>query len=133
MTTFYNTTYISKHFQFPSTISEWNTLNFKIWQSRTLRAIRNALLKVGQTILQPIYNVYNLFVLKLLTRMRLFLSNPNQQKFNYNFQNFINSLHSCILETEFISHFFLHVHDFTNIRSTLQNQLQSNQDSIVMT
>ena len=37
----------------------------------------------------------------------------------------LNSLCSCSLEVKSISHFFLHCHCYSDIRSTLLNELQS--------
>ena len=63
--------------------------------------------------------------LKLLTRLRLDLSHLNQQKFNHNFQDCLNPLCSCSLEVKSISNFSLHCHYYSNIHSTLLNELQS--------
>ena len=86
---------------------------------------RNALIKIERTIPEPIHNVYNPVALKLLTKLRLGLSHLNQHKFNHNFQDCLNPLCSCSLEVESVSHFFLHCHYYSSIRSTLLNELQS--------
>ena len=103
----------------------WNKLDLKIRQSKTLLTFRNALIKIGRPIPKPIYNVHNPVGLKLLTRLRLGLSHLNQHKFNHNFQDCLNPLRSCSLEVESVSHFFLHCHYYSNIHSTLLNELQS--------
>ena len=123
--TLYSRTDIFKYLFFPSTISEWNKLELKIRQSITLLTFRNALMKIGTPIPKPVYNVHNPVGLKLLTRLRLGLSHLNQHKFNHNFQDCLNPLCSCSLEVESVSHFFLHCHYYSNIRSTLLNELQS--------
>ena len=123
--TLYSRTDIFKYLFFPSTISEWNKLELKIRQSKTLLTFRNALMKIGTPIPKPVYNVHNPVGLKLLTRLRLGLSHLNQHKFNHNFQDCLNPLCSCSLEVESVSHFFLHCHYYSNIRSTLLNELQS--------
>ena len=96
----YSRTDIFKYSFFPSTISEWNKLDLKIRQSKTLLTFRNALIKIGRPIPKPIYNVHNPVGLKLLTRLRLGLSHLNQHKFNHNFQDCLNPLCSCSLEVE---------------------------------
>ena len=121
----YSRTDIFKYSFFLSTISEWNKLDLKIRQSKTLLTFRHALIKIGRPIPKPIYNVHNPVGLKLLTRLRLGLSHLNQHKFNHNFQNCLNPLCSCSLEVESVSHFFLHCHYYSNIHSTLLNELQS--------
>ena len=61
--------------------------------------------------------------LKLLTRLRLRLSHLNEDIFNYNFQSCINPLCSCSLAIESTTHFLLHCHHFSNIRSTVLNSI----------
>ena len=108
----YSRTDIFKYSFFLSTMSEWNKLDLKIWQSKTLLTFQNALIKIGKPIPKPIYNVHNPVGLKLLTRLRLGLSHLNQHKFNHNFQDCLNPLCSCSLEVESASHFFLHCHSY---------------------
>ena len=119
--TLYSWTDIFKYSLFLSTILEWNELDLKIRQSKTLLTFRNTLIKIGRPIVKPIYNVHN----PVLTRLRLGLSHLSQHKFNHNFQDCLNPLCSCSLEVESVSHFFLHCHYYSNIRSTLLNELQS--------
>ena len=116
---------IFKYSFFPSTISEWNKLDLKIQQSKTLLTFQNALIKIGWPIPKPVYNVHNPVGFKLLTKLRLGLSHLNQHKFNHNFQDCLNPLCSCSLEVNSVSHFFLHCHYCSNIRSTFLNELQS--------
>ena len=78
-------------------------------QSKTLLTFRNALIKIGRPIPKPIYNVHNPVGLKLLTRLRLGLSHLNQHKFSHNFQDCLNT----------------QTYVYSNIRSTLLNELQS--------
>ena len=61
--------------------------------------------------------------LKLLTRLRLGLSHLNEHRFNHNFQSRINPLCSCSLAVESTTHFLLHYHHFSNIRSTPLNSI----------
>ena len=63
--------------------------------------------------------------LKSLTRSRLGLSDLNKRKLNQNFKEYINSICSCSLQVESVSHFVLHCHYFTDIRKTIFNELQS--------
>ena len=121
----YSRTDIFKYSFFPCTIPDWNELDLKIRQSKTLLTFQNALLKIGRPIAKSIYNVHNPIGLKLLTRLRLCLSHLNQHKFNHNFQDCLNPLCSCSLEVESVSHFFLHCHYYSKIRPTLLNELQS--------
>ena len=116
---------IFKYSFLPSTTTEWNKLDLKIWQSKTLLTFRNTLIKIEKPIPKLIYNVHNPVGLKLLTRLKLALSHLNQYKFNHNFRDFLNPFCSFSLEVESVSHFFFHCHYYSNIRSTLLNKLQS--------
>ena len=109
----YRRTDIFKYLFFQSTISEWNKLNLKIQQSKTLLTFRNALIKIERLIPKPIYNVHNLVGLKLLTKLRLGPSHLNQHKINHNIQDCLNRLCSCSLEVESVSHFFLYCHYYS--------------------
>ena len=124
-TTFYYRTNVFKYSYFPAIIIEWSKLEVTLRKSESLPYFRNALLKVGRPTAKPIYNIHNPIGLKLLTRLRLGLSHLNEHKFKHNFQDCINPLCTCSLEIESLSHFFLHCHYFTNIRSTLFIELQS--------
>ena len=112
-------------FVFATTISEWNTLVSKIRQSKTLLTFQNGLINIWRSFIQPIYNVHNSVGLKLLTRVRLGLSHLSQHKFNHHFQCRLKLLCSCSLAVESVSHFFLHWHYYSNIRSTTLNELET--------
>ena len=126
--TFYWRIDIFKYSYFTATILEWNKLHVKLRKFESLPYFRNALLKVGRPTAKPVYNIHNPIGLILetwLTRLRLGLSHLNEHKFKYNFQDSINPLCICSSEIESLSHFFLHCHYFTTIRSTLFSELQS--------
>ena len=129
--TLYSRTDIFKYLFFPSTISEWNKLDLKIRQSKTILTFQNALIKIGKPTPKPIYNVHNPVGLNLLTRLRLGLNHLNQHKFNHNFQDCLNPLCLCSLEVESVSHFFLHCHYNSNIHPTLLNELQSTDTNLL--
>ena len=88
-------------------------------RSKSFAIFRNALLKSGRPHASPVYGIHNPTGLRLLIRLRLGLSHLNEHRFNHNFQNCINPLCSCSVEMESTSHFFLHCHYFSNIRTTL--------------
>ena len=81
------------------------------------------MLKIGRPNQCSIYRIHNPVGLKLLTRLRLGLSHLNEHRFNHNFQSCINPLCSCSLAIESTTHFLLHCHHFSNIRSTLLNSI----------
>ena len=120
-----NRTDIFKYSFFPSTLLEWNKLDLKIQQSKTLLTFWNALIKIGRPISKLVYYVHNPVCLKLLAWLRLGLSHLIQHKFNHNFQDCLNPLCSCSLVVDSVSHFLLHCQYYSNICSTLLNELQS--------
>ena len=61
--------------------------------------------------------------LKLLIRLRLGLPHFHKPRFNDKFQSCINLLCSCSYELESTTHFLLHCHHFSNIRSNLLNRI----------
>ena len=74
------------------------------------------------------YNIYNIFDpkgLKFLTRLRLGLSHLNAHRFQHHFQDCLNPLCSCSLETEDTSHYLLHCHHFSNHCAHLMNSVIS--------
>ena len=121
--TYYCRTDAFKNSFFPYTIVEWNKLDFDIRKSKSYAIFRNALLKIGRPNQCSIYRIHNPVGLKLLTRLRLGLSHLNEHRFNHNFQSCINPLCSCSLAIESTTHFLLHCHHFSNIRSTLLNSI----------
>ena len=51
------------------------------------------------------------------------LKGLSEIKFKQFFSDYINPLYFCSLEAESVSHFFLHFHYFSIIRTTLVNEL----------
>ena len=70
------------------------------------------------------YNIFDPTGLKFLTRLRLNFSHLREHKFRHNFQDTLNPLCSCInLETETTGHYLLRCVFYTNIRTTLLENL----------
>ena len=89
-------------------------------------SFKKFLLRVGQPTAMLTYVIHNSIGLKFLTRFRLRLSHLNEHKFKHNLKNCVSPLCSFSLEIESPSHFFLHCHYFTNICSTILDDLKSN-------
>ena len=121
--TYYCRTDAFKNYLFPFTIVECNKRDLDIRKSKSYAIFRNALLKIGRPNQCSIYRIHYPMALKLLTRLRLGLSHLNEHRFNHNFQSYINPLCSCSLAVESTTHFLLHCHHFSNIRSTLLNSI----------
>ena len=108
---------------FCTIIAERNKLDLDTRKSKSYTVFRNALLKISWPNQCSIYRIYDSMGLKLFTRLRLGLTHLNEHRFNHYFQSCINPLCSCILEIESISHFLLHCHHSSTIRSTLLNSI----------
>ena len=121
--TYYCRTDIFKNSFFPYKIIDWSKIDIDIRKSKSYATFWNTLLKIGRPIQHTIYSIKNPVGLKLLTCQRLGLSHLNEYRFNHNFQNCINPLYSCSLETQPTFHFLLHWHHYTNIRVTLKQYI----------
>ena len=89
---------------FPYTIREWNKLSLEIRNSQSYSIFKKSLLKFIRT--NSVFNVSDIYGIKLLTRLRVGLSHLREHKFRDNFQDTINPLFSRSLEVEYTSHFF---------------------------
>ena len=67
---------------------------------------KNSLLKFIRRSPNNLFNVSDSHGTNLLTRLHLGLSHLREHKFNHNFQDTINPLCSCILESKSTAHFF---------------------------
>ena len=71
-----------------------------------------------------IFNINDPKGIKYLTRLRLNFSHLiRQHKFRHNFQDTLNPLCSCSLETESVNHFLLRCHFFVHARKILLDNL----------
>ena len=86
-------------------------------------------MKIMLSLIRPKCNdtrgIHNPTGLKLLTRLRLGLSHPNDHKFNHNFMDCISPICSCSLSVENNVQFFLHYHNFSLQRQILINNIKS--------
>ena len=72
-----------------------------------------------------IFDIYNSYGIKLLTRVRLGLSHLNEHKFKHGFNNTINPICICGGDIKSINHFFLHCPEYCQARQTLFDKIQS--------
>ena len=116
---------------FPSTISEWNNLDCKIRNSRSLSIFKKNLLNFIRPCANSIFNIHNPYGIKLLTRLRLGLSHLRDHKFRHCFQDTLNPLCDCGNDTEITTHFFLHWPSFHIFRQTLLNNIRNINEKIL--
>ena len=109
---------------FPNVINEWNKLDGKIEGAPSFSLLRVSLLKVGRPHANSTYRIHNPVGIRLLTRLPLSLSHLNEHKFRHNFADCVNPLCSCSIEPETTLPFFLHCHNFLNIRRKLFDKIK---------
>ena len=120
-----------KNSSFPSTISEWNNLDCKIRNSRSLSIFKMNLLNFIRPCANSIFNIKNPYGIKLLTRMRLGLSHLRDHKFKHCSQDTLNPLCDFGNDTETATHFFLHCPNFHTPRQTLLNNIRNINEQIL--
>ena len=72
-----------------------------------------------------IFDIYNPYGIKLLTRLRLRLSQLNERKFKHGFNDTINPICICGGDIESINHFLMHCPEYCEARQTLLDNIQS--------
>ena len=116
---------------FPCTIKEWNKLSLETRNSELYSIFTKSLLKFIRTIPNSVFSVADIYVIKLLTRLRVGLSHLREHKLIHNFQDTINPLSSCSLEIESTSHFFQRCQNFITPRTNLLNELRKVDSNIL--
>ena len=71
------------------------------------------------------YNFFDPEGLKVLSRLRVGLSHLNAHRFYHNFQECLNPLCSCSVETEDTTYYLLHYRYSSNQRPDLMNSVNS--------
>ena len=86
-------------------INEWNNL---IRNSKSVAAFKNLLNAKKKE--NPIFSIYDPLGVKLLTRLELQFSHPNEHKFRHGSGETINAMCACGSEVETTEHFLLRCH-----------------------
>ena len=94
-------------------------LDITLRNAKSFLIFRNSSLKIGRSIPNSIFKIHDPLGIKFLTGLTLGLSHLNKHRFRHNFQDCLNTLCSCSLEVESITHFFLLCHQFNQFRQTL--------------
>ena len=88
----------SKILFFPHVINEWNKLDLNIRCFSNYHIFRNALLKFIRPIEKTIFNINDLFGIKMLARLRLGFSHHREHKFRHSFKGTLNPLFPVVLK-----------------------------------
>ena len=93
---------------FPSTIIEWNKLDWKIKNSENIETFKKRILSLIRQFPNRASNWHSPKGIKLLSRLRLGLSHLRERKFKYSFEDYLNTFCSCGKgEVENSSHYLL--------------------------
>ena len=95
-------------------MNQWNNLDPVIRNTVKFSMFKKSLLNFTRPSHAYVYNVNHYVGLKLLTRLRLILSHLYEHRFRHNFQDTVNPLCSCSLESESTTHFLLHCPFYNN-------------------
>ena len=109
----------------PALLEERFLLDMSTRNPETINAFRQKLLPFICPLENSILNIFNPEGLKVLTRLRLGFSHINEHCFRHNFQECLNPLCSCSLETENTSHYLLHYHHNFPFRTDLTNSVKT--------
>ena len=110
---------------FPSTIMEWNKLDWEIKNSESIVTFKKRILSFIRPSANSTFNCHNPRGIKLLSRLRLGLSHLREHKFKHSFQDSLNPFCSCGKgEVETSSHYLLHCSNYLEERLALLNTMK---------
>ena len=116
---------------FPNVINEWNKLDEKIKGASSFSLVKASLLKMGPSHANAAYRIHNPVGIRLFTCLYLGLGHLNKLTFWHNFADCVNPLCSCSTEPETTLRFFLHCHNFINIRRNLFDKIKRLDETIL--
>ena len=116
---------------FPATITEWNDLDYSLCNAPSINVFKKNILKFIRLGPNKVFNIYNPYGLKLLTRLRLGLSHLRGHKSNHNFSDCIDKICMCGKDIESTSHFLLQCSLFLNERQVLVNKIRDIDSSFI--
>ena len=118
------------HF-FPSAILKWNKLDPSLQNLASYNGFKNSISKFIRPSRNKIFQCHNPKGTKLVTRLTLGLSHLREHKFKYSFQHTLNPLCSGGHDIETTSHYFLHSPLFYAEQSTLLNNINEIDSTIL--
>ena len=110
---------------------EWNNLDPTFGNSASYNFFRNSILAFIRPSPNKIFQCHNPKGIKLITRLRLGLCHFRRHKFKYSFQDTLNPLCSCGLDIETKSHYFLHCALFHGEQSTLLDNINEIESTVI--
>ena len=111
---------------FPSTIMEWNKLDWEIKNSESIVTFKKRILSFIRPSANSTFNCHNPRGIKLLSRLRLGLSHLREHKFKHSFQDSLNLFCICgKSEIETSSHYLLNCSNYSEERLALLNTIKN--------
>ena len=101
---------------FPATITECNDLDYSLRNAPSISVFKKNILKFIRLGPNKVFNIYNPYSPKLLTKLRLGLSHSRGHKFNNNFSDCRDEICMCGKDIESTSHFLFQCLLFLNER-----------------
>ena len=116
----------------PSTIMEWNKLDWEVKNSESIVTFKKRILSFIRPSANSTFNCHNPKGIKLLSRLRLGLSHLREHKFKHSFQDSLNPFRSCGKgEAETSSHYLLHCSNYLEEQLALLNNIKYIQISLL--
>ena len=116
---------------FPATITKGNDLDYSFCNASSINFFKKNILKFIRLGPNKVFNIYNPYGLKLLTRLHLSLSHLRGHKFNHNFSDCLDEICICGKDIESTNHFLLQCSLFLNERQVLMNKIRDT-DSLLI-
>ena len=117
---------------FPSTIIEWNKLDWEIKNSESIVTFKKRILSFIRPSANSTINCHNPRRIKLLSRLRLGLSHLREHRFKHSFQDSLKPFCSCGKdELETSSHYLLHCSNYSEERLAHLNTIKNSDMSIL--
>ena len=117
-------TYLKDYFKNPFITfveREWDKLSTGVCNTTSYEQLRKLLLSFIKQTSSSLFSIHHPVGFKLLVRLRIGSGHMRAHKFRHNFDDILNPLCSCSLESETTSHYFLYCHNFSSVCSTLTN------------
>ena len=111
---------------FPSTIMEWNKLDWEIKNSESIVTFKKRILSFIRPSASSTLNCHNPRGIKLLWRLRLGLSHLREHKLKHSFQDSLYPFCSCgKAEVKTSSHYLLHCSNYSEEPLVLLNTMKN--------
>ena len=117
---------------FPSTIIEWNKLDWKIKTSESIETFEKRILSFIRQYPNSIFYCHNPKGIKLLSRLRFGLSHLREHKLRNSFQDSLKPFCNCGKgEAKTSSHYLLHCSNYSEKHLALLNTIKNIDMSIL--